>query len=492
VVEHPNGQRLAAQLDLFAGRDPQGQVFDWPVEERGGVITLPQAAQQFPLLKCVLRAGWEVLLVDVTVQAQLPGQASLYAPLAVAGHGLSADPRRCFLEASAQVTGGHRLFGRAPLTKVTFPTTMPETGKVDFSVEVDRDANVTYNRGGSELRCRYWIQSSLTDYRRFFVTTAPVVEIRSHTPLTPGEWMTSYLVPLRELVILATLEPQTVAWATLDDEHEGASSEGSSRSFQLYSHDIKQEPYAPKADPYQESRTLFTFPDLPYSPVDLMRRWEDLRMAHRGFIQPLMQGLTEQMNPRARFLFLVQALEGLHSDTAGESPVPVEQHRAQRREVLQAVKDAGLDKKWADRWLDRHGRFNLEDRLTQLRDAVRSDVERVADLDQVPGDIPEIRNRLSHGAADYSWQDLHPRHAGHVGHRRRSRAAPARFADGSFGNGFRPGLIGSQLSLRATYQALIRLAQGSCRTTLVSRGVSSGARSRVSACRHLTTSDHGA
>jgi ApeA N-terminal domain 1 len=219
-----------------------------------------------------------------------------------------------------QITEGHRLFGRASLTKVTIPTATPETGKVGFSVELDRDANMTYSSNGTELRCRFWIQGSLTDYRRFFVTTAPVFEIRSTEPRTPGEWMNGHVRPLRELVTLAIFEPQTVAWATLDDEHEGVSTDGSTRSFQLFSGDIQQAPYAPTADPHQESRTLFTFPDLPYGPVELLRRWEDLRTAHRGLIQPLMQGLTEQMNPRARFLFLVQALEGLHTETVGERP----------------------------------------------------------------------------------------------------------------------------------------------------------------------------
>ena len=308
-----------------------------------------------------------------------------------------------------QITEGHRLFGRAPLTKVTFPSPMPEVGKVEFCVEVDQDANVTYRSGGTELRCRYWVQSSLTDYRRFFVTTAPVFEIRNAAPLTPSEWMTGHMLPLRELVTLATLEPQTIAWATLDEEHEGVSAESRvTRSLQLYSQDIRQAPYAPVADPGEESRVLFTLPDLPYSPVELLRRWEDLRVRHRGFIRPLMQGLTEQMNPRARFLFLAQALEGLHIEIAGEGPISVEQYKAKRKEILQAVKSAGLDKDWTNRWLDRYGRFSLAERLTQLRDAVRPDVEHVADVSLVPGDIPDIRNRLSHGAEDYSGPDLHP------------------------------------------------------------------------------------
>ncbi len=104
----------------------------------------------------------------------------------MAGHGLFADPGRRFPEASVQITDGHRLFAKAPLTKVTHPTTMLETGKAEYSVEVDQDANITYSSGGTELRCRYWINGSLTDYRRFFVTTAPVFEIKNATPLTPS------------------------------------------------------------------------------------------------------------------------------------------------------------------------------------------------------------------------------------------------------------------------------------------------------------------
>jgi hypothetical protein len=403
VIEHPGGQRLAAVLDLGEGVSPRGQVFDWPVLEHGGVVTVPQPVEKFPMLKCSLRAGWEVLLVEVGVQALLPGQASLRASLAVAGHGLLADPDKGFVEATVQVTEGHRLFGTMPLTKVGFPEAMPDAGKAEFSVKVNLDANVTYRSEGTELRCRYWINSSVTDYRRFFVTTAPVFEIRSPSPLTPAGWIASHVLPLRELVTLATLEPQAVAWATLD-----ADSEYGTRSYQLYSQDVQQVAYAPPGDPHNESRTLFTFPGLPYSPVDLLRRWEDLRTTRKNFIRPLMQGLTEQMNARTRFLLLAQSLEGLHTEMIGEGPVAVEEHRQRRAEFLQAVKDAGLDKKWANRWLDRYGRFSLEERLKQLRDMVREDIEDVADVSLVPGEIPEIRNRLSHGAGDYSWKDLRP------------------------------------------------------------------------------------
>jgi hypothetical protein len=107
----------------------------------------------------------------------------------------------------------------------------------------------------------------------------------------------------------------------------------------------------------------------------------------------------------------VQALEGLHVQIAGEGRTSVEEHRARLKDVLKAVKELGLckaDHQWLRRWLDRFGRYSLEERLNQLTDSVREEVKSVADLSVVPGDIPAIRNRLSHGVEDDSWQVLLP------------------------------------------------------------------------------------
>lgn len=114
VIGHPGGSHLAGQLELAPGQDPQGQVFDWPVPEDGGVRILPQPVERFPFLVCALRAGWEVVLLDVKVRALLPGQSSFQASLAVAGHGLTpilAERSRKQACRSPKVTGsmqGHR------------------------------------------------------------------------------------------------------------------------------------------------------------------------------------------------------------------------------------------------------------------------------------------------------------------------------------------------------------------------------------------------
>lgn len=411
VVKHSGGQRLQAQLHLNAAQHPQGEIFDWPLEQRE-VYSFPQPEEHFAMLQCDLRMGLEALLFDVSVEAWFPGRAHMRATLAVVGHGLFDDPSRVFYEISLQITEGHRLFGVAPLASVIAPQTLPGTGKVQFSVEVDIDANRTYQSGGTELRCRYWLTHTLLDYFQFHIRSAPIFEVKSAAPLAPTEWLSEHVLPLRELVTLATLQPQTVAWVTFHEDYEVPSGRTMQRTYQLFSREVEQTPYAPNRDQRRDGITLFSFSDLPYSPVELLRRWEELRQTHPGFVQPLMQALTEQMNPRARFLFLVQALEGLHHQTSGDGPTPVEDHRAKRKALLRAARDAGMetgDVRWLDRWLDRYGRYTLEERLAQLRDAVREDVAAVADLRLVPGDIPVVRNRLSHGAEEYATSFLRPR-----------------------------------------------------------------------------------
>lgn len=77
VIEHPDGQRLSAELELDESRMPRGRIFGWPVQERDGIRAFPQPVEHSPVLKCALRAGWQVLLVDAAVQAEFPEQASL-------------------------------------------------------------------------------------------------------------------------------------------------------------------------------------------------------------------------------------------------------------------------------------------------------------------------------------------------------------------------------------------------------------------------------
>ncbi|MGY1710351.1 HEPN domain-containing protein [Geodermatophilus sp. SYSU D00758] len=408
TILHPNGHHLPGQLELAAEQRPTAEVFGWPYEV-AQEMRFPQPTEKHPALLCELRNGPVVLLVDTSVTSWWPGRATLHASTAVVGFDLTSDPQSTFHEASLQITNAQRVFGPIPITSMRTPRSRPDGGDVEVAATISVDANRVYEHGGTKLRCRYWWSIRNLDYFQFGIRTAPVFEVRDGEALTAAEWVTRHVLPLRELVTLATLENQSIAWLTLDQD--AAVPGRGSRENQVFARDILQAPFAPQRDMENDGKSLFVLSDLPYNPVELLQRWEGLRQTHRSFIQPLMHGVTERMDLRARFLSLVQALEGLHTQIAGEGPVSVAEHQQKRKHILAEIKARGLGRDgraFLNRWLDRFGRYSLSERLQQLRDTVSEDIADLVDLDLVPGKVPEYRNKLSHGAEDYSWEVLRP------------------------------------------------------------------------------------
>jgi hypothetical protein len=405
TVIYPNGDRQAGQLELEATKSPHGEVFGWP-PGLGKATSFPQPAQQYPVLACELRVGYQALLLNASVGMWFPGRSLVRADAAVVGHGLEHDPESTFPEVSLQITGGHRVFGITPIAPTWGPTSSPSEGQVEYKTTVDLDANRSYQRDDIELRCRYWRSLQSLDYYRFGLRTAPVFEIRDASRPSALGWIANHVRPLRELITLATLEPQTVSWLELDREKDEDFG-----SVQVFSREIAQSPYAPSLERDKDSQSLFLFNSLPYSPLELMERWEKLRAAHPNFIEPLMRGVTEPTDSRSGFLLLVQALEGLHAETYGEGPQSPDEHKEERESILKEVKALGLGKKrraFLHRWLDMNGRYSLRERLEELRDAAASDVAMLVDLNQIPGDVPRFRNQISHGAASIPAQTLRP------------------------------------------------------------------------------------
>src|SRR5581483_9491483 len=132
-------------------------------------------------------------------------------------------------------------------TSTTWPRRNSETGNVEYNPVLTGAADASYRSQEVEMRCRYWLESSMTDYFQFRITTAPVFELRSDSSLSPNDWLGKHILPLRELVALATLEPQSIAWVMVDEAYEPPTGMVTTRDYQLYSETITQSPYAPNA-----------------------------------------------------------------------------------------------------------------------------------------------------------------------------------------------------------------------------------------------------
>jgi hypothetical protein len=409
VVHHPTAGNLPGTAELCPGRDPVVHVYDWPIVASGGVTSFPGPEEQLATARCELRQGVDLILFDAVVQPWLPEHAWMSSSLALAAPPGFVEPDTRFFEARLQITHGHRVFGTFPIHAVEWPSQPATTGTDRYSVHWDADAITRFPLGGVDLRAEFLISHSIGDRYQFSLQSRPVFTLTSEAARSPAEWMRDYLEPLRDLVSLATLEPQRIAIASVgspdNDERERP------LDYTLFSRAIDQEAYSPSIDTRNDGRTLFTFRDAIGNPLELLSRWQQLQRDSSAFVEPLLAGLTQPASPRVHFLALVQALEGLHAEQHGEGRIPVEDHRARRTSVLEEVGRAGISDEsldWLKAWIDRYGRYSLRERLDQLATEVADDIGPIAGAQLEARRIAEIRNGLSHGSRKYSGDELQP------------------------------------------------------------------------------------
>lgn len=235
-------------------------------------------------------------------------------------------------------------------------------------------------------------------------------------------------MPLLRLAALATHQPQQLSWLTVNttpDERVRTT------TGTVFGSGIEQAPYdAEYRDEWREpaNRPVFTLATIPMSLPVLVRRWRALERDENPFIE--LFGLTlrqAELPARARYLYLVQALEALHSyehrAEDAEAQATFEQRRSETLDALRKVELppgtlSFIKDNWSKRRADPLDR-RLRDLINQLPEPVRRLVSKPPDggiLAAMTAGGPEpieallriLRNDLSHGNRNYDDGDLRP------------------------------------------------------------------------------------
>jgi len=391
-------RRIAGQISLEALRPPQASLFG-DVEERDWSkgVDLPQN-HDYDRVVGRIRSGQDVVLTDT------------------------------------RITDLDLLFGVAPISSVTSPPhDAPHIGG-QFAVKTNPLADRRWEdeQDGLIVDCTYDIQSSMNAHRHT-VLFSPVVELASHTSLTVDEWMDRWVRPMLRIAALATRRPQRLTWLTVST----APVDATGREWPphtngvVFGSGIEQAPYeADYPDEWRrpENRPLFTLESMPMTLPELLRRWVDLSSDGNLFLELYGLALRQaDLPPRARFLYLVQALEALHAEEhAAEELAAQEEFAAQRNDVITALKGVGLPSStlsfirgnWSKTKMP-----SLDRRLRQLIDMLPVEVQNAlvpppgnvvaAELSaagntKLEGQVRGLRNDLSHGRRNFADRALLP------------------------------------------------------------------------------------
>lgn len=426
---------IPGELSLESGRPPKATLFgdvvprDW--NQGGG---FPED-HSFDRVVGRLRSNLDVVLTDANISIWFPQRSLGGARHAVVGMGVAAVPGHAFHRARFQVTNLDLLFGVAPIRSITWPAEGTPRLEGQFSIETNPEAHHEWTDADARMtvECTYDIQVPLSSGHQHYVAFAPVISIASEQPLDVDRWVNEWVMPLLRIAALATHQPQQLSWLTVNTAPRTARDDERMRSTTgtVFGSGIEQEPYeAEYREEWREpaNRPLFTLATIPMSLIDLVRSWRALERDENPFIE--LFGLTlrqTELPARARYLYLVQALEALHSyehrAKDDEAQATFEQRRS---EVLGSLRQVELPpgtlsfikENWSKRHADSLDR-RLRDLIDQLPEPVRGVVSTPPAGDILAAmttDGPQpieallriLRNDLSHGNRNYDDGSIRP------------------------------------------------------------------------------------
>jgi hypothetical protein len=416
------------EIELQGNRLPTLDIFDdhWTVGTAGAVVHSFGSSRDFARLIGKLRSNHDVVLIDAHLDAGLLEWAFGRARFAIVGLGVDAVPEDRYEEILLQVTGADQFFGASPVKQVSWPKGRSHRAKEEYSVEVNPESRQRWRDRTERLvvTCFYQRRFPLHHYR-FEVAFAPVVQLTADAPLTLDEWITRWVQPLVDVVSLACRHPQRLAWLTV---HNGKGK--SEVSGVVFGGGIAQAPFqAGYNDEWRRTGrlSLFTLTSLPTSFPVLLRRWRKLTTGASPFLSLYRLVLLNRELPlRARYLYLIQALEALHGHEHRAAEDSAQRQFTKAREKLLADLqrtgiDAGHIKFLRDNWSSRR-LTSLAERLSDLINRLPPGAQRQLEQPEMAAVAKELeadyhatalheqfarlRNDLSHGQRNYDDHDL--------------------------------------------------------------------------------------
>jgi hypothetical protein len=424
---------VAGDLELAADHPPKAVLYGDVVEKdwtQGGGLpedhTLPRLAGR-------LRSNRDVILTDAHVSIWFPRRSMGHARHAVVGMNVASVPNDAFHRVRFQITDMDLLFGVAPIQAISWPADERRHLGGSYSVEMNPRAHHEWDDAGTTIECTYDVQFPLTGGHQHYVALAPVVTIAADEPRTVDGWIDEWIKPVLRLATLATRRPQKIAWMTVNSSPRGATDEERHTTVTgtVFGSGIEQAPYeAEYREEWREekNRPLFTLASIPMPLPHLVRRWRALETAENPFVELFEQTLRQTELPaRARYLYLTQALEALHTFEHRESDEQAQSAFLRRRsdvlhdlaalnppsETLRFLRD-----QWSKRRPDSLDR-RLRDLVAKMPEGVRETectAPRGVVYDAIAGDgaqpievlLRTLRNDLSHGNRTYEDRDLRP------------------------------------------------------------------------------------
>ncbi|MEU1495891.1 HEPN domain-containing protein [Streptomyces sp. NPDC005732] len=419
---------LPGELVLRANRPPEGAVYAevpgvWTVTGPNKSAGFPQD-REFSTVRCSLENGLQAVLVDCVVSIWMPNRAAVYGRYALVGKQLISDTP-LFDRLKVQVSGVDSLFGRAPIKGFRMPVPQGKTETGLWSVEREPESAQEWSDEEVTLTASFDSSTTMADPYYFRMCHSPSVLIDLKNPMGFDDFLKGWVSPLLDFSALALGKPQRITYFAIGNRASAVDRSGWER-FQVYGSGIHQEPFNSTLKEIRRNHSVVNWSDDERSPLDVLREWQKLVEVHHPLVETYGSFLNVRaQHPRARFLLLLQALEGLHGyENKANEDERAELHRERKANILEALKSClalnPKERKFLKTNISNRPPMGLDSRLgesfsqlpagiVEALDEAELVVSLMDDPRQPKGSCDAlrlIRNDLAHGNKGYPVESL--------------------------------------------------------------------------------------
>ena len=421
---------------LLGARQPAGGVYGRsPVDAAatpgcGVVIALNQHFSYPRIFGKLETGGLDVVLLDpiLTVFAQYPSEGPFHTMganahidtwAALVGRGRPISGELLVDSGVIQLTHLDAFALVPPIQSTTFPANLNGANPT-WRATYQKASQLVWEDDEAEVTMSYHGSSDAVGGYHFRLLFSPAITIELKTAIPLADFYRTWVRPLHGLLSASTGRNEDITYLSCSPILEGADRPPHERQFRVFLRTVTQSPYGSDndlSDKYVSAIRLSEGESL----LDLLRGWQQLQREQNPILNTYdAYSLGPEQMPRARFLLLIQALEGLcgfEKRLASQLP----NFLKKRESVLGKCKEQLTDNEFA--WLDRMLRkdpFTLDSALSKMLKAlplnlqpeltncnlVKSVRSEKKGIDAI-GALRQVRNDLSHGTRAYDEHELH-------------------------------------------------------------------------------------
>ncbi|WP_174189951.1 HEPN domain-containing protein [Nocardia barduliensis] len=415
VVLRPHGEII-----LDGSRQPLGKVSgEVPGEPFGG---FPKR-YEYEYLSGQLANGAGALLINPKLEiighpghfVNFPdGNATIYASAALIGRDADQLNDTKISEMRVQITHLERIFMASPIDTTTLPM-QSDSKEAKWSVTT-RSNDLEWYDGSTKMSITYMQSATVLAEYEFGIRFTPIIKISFDEPLEFLDAYDKWIRSLYRVISVLTGKEEDVTYL----EVKPAGAKENSPFLQAFARPITQSPYMPERGRLRRQRDSALKLDADkVSLLNLVNRWNTLEDDQNPIVytyEPYALGADQ--HPRARYLLLIQALEGV-SNREGRLNERVEGFARKRDRVInECMKHlTGMSRKFVRKNIKKTP-LNLDDLLKDMFESLPVDptekigqatlVERVCTENTLKpeGALRLIRNDLAHGNKTYDFYEL--------------------------------------------------------------------------------------